>query len=89
MRFQLLAGLWVALVLALVQVPVTRADPSLNAWNELLMDQLKLRFSAFVSRTALVPWVCVGVWDVSSLGRAAVGLGGGSGNSVKWLLTDI
>ena len=61
MRFQLLAGLGAALVLALVRAPGARADPSLNAWNDLLMDQLKLNFSAFVSSVARVWCLCGGV----------------------------
>lgn len=74
MRFQLLAGLWAALVLAMVTVPSARADSSLNAWNELIMAQLKLGFSPFVSSTLCVRrvsmWVRLcGSWGVSSQDR--------------------
>lgn len=65
MRFQLLTGLWAAVVLVMVWAPGAHADPSLNAWNELIMDQNKLGFiTPFVSSIARVSvWVCLyGSW---------------------------
>jgi len=47
MRFEFLAGLWA--VLGLASLPLARADATLNAWNQLMIDQLRAGFSPFVS----------------------------------------
>jgi hypothetical protein len=49
MRLQLLTGLWAVLMLALVASPGARADPTMNAWNQLMIDQLKAGDGVFVS----------------------------------------
>ena len=47
MRFEVLAGLWA--ILGLASLPLARADATMNAWNQLMIDQLFAGFSPFVS----------------------------------------
>ena len=54
MRFRLLAGLWVGLILGLTG-PLVRADPTMTSWNKLMIDQLLAGYPGFVS------WVGVGL----------------------------
>jgi hypothetical protein len=37
MRFEVLAGLWA--ILGLASLPLARADATLNAWNQLMIDE--------------------------------------------------
>ena len=40
MRFEVLAGLWA--ILGLASLPLARADATLNAWNQLMINEMKM-----------------------------------------------
>lgn len=67
MRLEFLGGLWAFLGLA--SLPLACADATMNAWNQLMIDQLFAGFNPFVRSNY---HICPGIWRT---GEGSEGVG--------------